>query len=197
MPCKNNYRLLQLLIPFLLWSANSAYSKTIKGIDIPEQIRQPVSQQPLMLNGAGIRSKFIFSIYIGALYLPSKQTTVTAILQHNTPRRVMMYCLYHEIDKAKLVDAWNEGFSDNSDKQTLKQLHDRLTEFNRLFPPLHKGDTVYLDYAPDKGTTLTFNGKVLGNIPGEDFNIALLKVWLGDDPADSSLKAAMLGNEDE
>lgn len=195
MTSKNKYRFLLLLIPFLLWLTTFAYGKTIKEIEIPEHITQPGTQESLILNGAGIRSKFFISVYIGALYLPNKQTTVMAILQHNVPRRVMMYCLYHEIDKEKLVDAWNEGFSENSDDQTLKQLRERLDEFNRLFPALHKGDIIYLDYAPGKGTTLRFNGRILGNIPGEDFNIALLKVWLGKEPADSDLKAAMLGEE--
>ncbi len=192
---KNKYRRLQLLIPIFLWSASVAFGKTIKDINVPEQITQSGSQQSLILNGAGIRTKFFISVYIGALYLPAKQTTVTTILQNNTPRRIMMYCLYHEIDKDKLVDAWNEGFNENNNEQTLKQLRNRLDEFNKLFPALHKGDIVYLDYVPGKGTTLSFNGKSLGTISGEDFNIALLKVWLGEEPADSDLKAAMLGNE--
>jgi hypothetical protein len=186
---------LLLLIPCLLLYANIASCKTIKGIDIPEQINQPGSKQSLILNGAGIRRKFFISIYIGALYLTKAQHTVADILQNNSPRRVMMYCLYHEIDKDKLVDAWNEGFNENTDKQTLTQLQGRITEFDRLFPALHEGDTVYLDYSPDKGTTLTVNGKTLGVIAGEDFNVALLKVWLGESPADSDLKAAMLGGE--
>lgn len=195
MNLNNKSLYLQLLIPYLLWSASIAYCKTIKDVDVPEHVTLPGSKQPLILNGAGIRSKFFISIYIGALYLPHKQHTVDTILQSNTPRRVMMYCLYHEIDKDKLVDAWNEGFSENSNEYTIKQLHDRLEGFNKMFPALHKGDIVYLDYLPEKGTTLTFNGKQLGIIPGEDFNIALLKVWLGEYPADSSLKSAMLGSE--
>lgn len=30
-------------------------------------------------------------------------------------------------------------------------------------------------------------------IPGDDFAVALLKIWLGRSPADNSLKTAMLG----
>jgi long-chain acyl-CoA synthetase len=32
-----------------------------------------------------------------------------------------------------------------------------------------------------------------GTIPGEEFNRALLRIWLGNQPADASLKKAMLG----
>jgi len=192
---KNLLKILLFLVLGLLLVDGTAYSRTIKDIEIPEQITQPETQQALTLNGAGIRSKFFISVYIGALYLPEKQHTVSEILQSNGPRRVMMYCLYSDISKQKLVDAWNEGFDENSSAQSLSQLHEHIIEFNKLFPALHKGDIVYLDYIPDKGTILTFNNKVLGVIPGEDFNIALLKVWLGEHPADSDLKAAMLGQE--
>lgn len=186
---------LLIQIPLFLLMNNIAYCKTIKDIDIPEQITEPQSQQTLTLNGAGIRSKFFISVYIGALYLQNKETAITAILQSNQPRRVMMYCLYDEISKQKLIDAWNEGFSKNASHQEFAKLHDRIEQFNELFPALHQGDIVYLDYAPGKGTRLSFNNQVLGVITGEDFNVGLLKIWLGEYPADSDLKAAMMGQE--
>ena len=191
----NLIKILLCLFLSLLLADGTAYCKTIKGIEIPEQITQAGLQQNLILNGAGIRSKFFISVYIGALYLPKKQDSLTPIVEAKDPRRVMMYCLYHEVSKEKLVDAWNEGFRANTSEQIFSQIHERLAEFNKLFPAMHKGDIVYLDYIPDKGTRLTFNDNVLGEIPGEDFNIALLKVWLGEHPADSDLKAAMLGKE--
>ena len=184
-----------LTLLVVLLSTEVVYSKTIKDVDIPEQITAPDVPKTLHLNGAGIRTKFFVSIYIGALYLPQKQHEVSAILQNNTPRRVMMYCLYDEISKQKLVKAWNEGFQNNTSAEKLASLHNQIETFNQLFPALHKGDTVYLDYIPANGTRLTVNQRILGIIPGEDFNIALLKIWLGDSPADSDLKAAMLGVE--
>ena len=193
MSLKNLLRFFLSLALCVLLVDGVAFSKTIKDVEIPEQITQAGTQQKLVLNGAGIRKKFFISVYIGALYLPQKQDSVTAIIQSNEPRRVMMYCLYSEISKEKLVDAWNEGFRENSSEQILNPLRQRLSEFNKLFPALHKGDVVYLDYIPNKGTLLSFNDKVLGEIPGEDFNVALLKVWLGENPVDSDLKAAMLG----
>jgi hypothetical protein len=41
---------------------------------------------------------------------------------------------------------------------------------------------------------LTVGGKPAGQpIPGEDFYTALLRVWLGEDPAQGNLKEALLG----
>ena len=39
----------------------------------------------------------------------------------------------------------------------------------------------------------TVRGDDKGTIAGEDFNRALLRIWLGEQPADASLKKAMLG----
>ncbi|MBK6742340.1 MAG: chalcone isomerase family protein [Hydrogenophilales bacterium] len=36
---------------------------------------------------------------------------------------------------------------------------------------------------------------MLGTIPGEHFNRALLKIWLGEAPTQISLKRALLGLE--
>lgn len=188
-------RKLLLIVLSLLCSAHAAESKTLKDIEIPEHFTDNATQQTLLLNGAGIRTKFFVSVYIGALYLPQKQTEVPVILQTNQPRRVLIYCLHAEISKQKLTDAWNEGFRNNTSETQLAALQDSIALFNQLFPALHKGDLVYLDYSPSTGTTLTVNHKVLGTIPGQDFNSALLKIWLGEYPADTDLKAAMLGQE--
>ena len=55
------------------------------------------------------------------------------------------------------------------------------------------GDTILLDYVPGTGTRVLINGESKGMIPGEEFNRALLRIWLGDQPADAALKKAMLG----
>jgi len=188
------YCLLASLVYFL--ASNNVLAATVEGVNIPEAV-QIDSGRKLVLNGAGIRSKFIFSIYIGALYLPEKMHDVPAILQSDKPNRVMMHCLYHEIDKVKLVDAWNEGFDSNLSQQQRKILHNRIEQFNGIFPALKRGDVILLDYTPGEGTRLTYNGKLLGKIEGKDFNKALLSIWLGEHPADDELKAAMLGKETE
>ena len=53
---------------------------------------------------------------------------------------------------------------------------------------------VHLDWLPDSGTRLTFNGTAKGSdIAGEDFYRALLRIWLGDKPAQDDLKEHLLG----
>jgi hypothetical protein len=57
---------------------------------------------------------------------------------------------------------------------------------------MQQGDVIDLDYLPEEGTRVLFNGGLQGHIEGADFYAALLKVWLGDTPADSNLKTALL-----
>ena len=54
-------------------------------------------------------------------------------------------------------------------------------------------DRYAFDYNPATGTHISKNQQVLGVIAGEDFRNALLEIWLGNHPADKSLKKGMLG----
>jgi len=55
------------------------------------------------------------------------------------------------------------------------------------------GQVVAIDYTPGTGTQVSLDGAAKGTIPGEAFNRALMKVWLGDNPVQESLKKALLG----
>ena len=170
----------------------SASAREVAGIDLSETVQLSPNTTPLVLNGAGIRKKFFFKIYVAGLYLPSRQTSSEAILNLPGPKRVRMHFLYKEVDREKLVTGWQEGFENNLDSASLKQLAPRLAKFNQLFRTMRRDDVIDLDYQPEEGTRVRFNGELQGHIKGADFYTALLKVWLGDSPADSSLKTALL-----
>ncbi len=53
-------------------------------------------------------------------------------------------------------------------------------------------DVITLDYV-DGGTKMAVNGVAKGTMPGEPFNRALTKIWLGEKPVQADLKKAMLG----
>ena len=52
-----------------------------------------------------------------------------------------------------------------------------------------------LDYAPSAdGTTLFVDGKPAGKpMAGEEFFRTLMRIWLGENPVEESLKKALLG----
>jgi hypothetical protein len=50
--------------------APASHAAGVAGISFDEQIR--LADAPLLLNGAGVRSKFMFKVYALGLYLPRK-----------------------------------------------------------------------------------------------------------------------------
>ena len=184
------YVFLICLFSFLMVSVDSAFGKKIAGVDVPQSVT--IEDKALVLNGAGIRKKLFIKVYVGSLYLTAKQTAVDKILADPGAKSIVMNFLYKEVSNKKLVDGWNKGFADNSTTKEIKALQDRINQFNALFTTVRKGDELRLDYLPGEGTQVKLNGTLKGSVPGEDFSRALLKIWLGDKPADKNLKDAML-----
>ena len=180
-----------LLLTGLLFSPLTS-AREIGGIDLPETAQLAAGTPPLVLNGAGIRKKFFFKIYVAGLYLPSRQTTTEVILDMPGPKRVHMHFLYKEVERDKLVTGWQEGFENNLETNEFEKVASRLAKFNQLFRTMHRGDVIDLDYQPEEGTQVLFNGELQGRIEGDDFYAALLQVWLGQQPADADLKTALL-----
>ena len=175
----------------LMLSATPAFAREVAGVTLPETIT--LGARPLVLNGAGIRSKFFVKVYVGALYLPARTRDAAAVLRNTGPVAMHMYFLYSEVTKKKLVDAWNEGFDDNLDAAERTRLGPRIERFNGLFRTVHKGDVIHLDYLPGTGTAVSIDNEKRGVIEGEDFMQAWLRIWLGRKPADSDLEQGLLG----
>jgi len=183
-------RLLIITALFLLPALSPAAE--IEGVTLPDTIQ--LQGKTLQLNGAGIRTKFFFDIYVGGLYLEQPISSARDILADNGNKRITMDFLYGEVDRDKLTDGWNEGFEKNQSDDRMQKLKDRLASFNALFTTAHRGDSVIFDLLDDGTTHINFNGSEKGIIEGSDFQQALLAVWLGKKPADSDLKKAMLGH---
>ena len=159
----------------------------------PDTVTLPGTDAALQLNGIGYRKKFIIKVYIGALYVENRANSRDEVIAQSGPNRVLMHFVYDEVSGEKLVDAWNDGFESNMTSEQLKALQERINMFNAMFTTVNENDVITLDYVPGTGTRVTIKGDDKGVIPGEDFNKALLDIWLGDEPADSGLKDAMLG----
>ncbi len=186
-----------LISLFSLFLSFSIQAQTIANIEIPDTVSHSEQSTKLVLNGAGIRTKFIFDIYVGSLYLESKQHSAKDIYKAPGEKRISMHFLYDEVSKEKLVSGWNDGFENNHSSEELAILKDRITQFNDLFITVKKGDVINLNFIPATGTYVVINGKTMGLIEGDDFFTALLKIWIGEEPADDDLKEAMLGKNTE
>ncbi|WP_447578248.1 chalcone isomerase family protein [Achromobacter kerstersii] len=165
----------------------------VAGKRVPEQLSD--GSHALVLNGAGVRTKFVVKVYVAALYVTAKSSDAATVINSTEPRRIRLQLL-REVDSQSLNEALQEGLRDNTPKQelaALKAAADRLSQMMAEIGNAKEGDVVDLDFDA-RGVTFTGNGNQRGRIDNPAFARALLRVWLGDKPAQTSLKKALLGN---
>ena len=181
-----------LIIFTVMMFSTSLFALEIADVQIPETIKQADGTE-LVLNGAGVRSKFIFKVYIAQLYVKEKSKDPAALIAPDTGKRMAMHFLYSEVDKESLVDAWNSGFKGNGTKEQLESLKAQIEAFNAMFDTVKEGDVIILDYVPGKGTSVVIRDQEKGLIPGKPFNDLLLSIWLGKKPVTETLRDDLLG----
>lgn len=180
-----------LLAVLMFFVAGPVQAKEIAGVMIQEVVITDAGVQ-LQLNGAGIRSKFFFDIYIAELYMEQPSKSAEDIIAADGGRRMVMHFLYKEVPKEKLVEGWDEGFAGNNDAGALQALQPRIDAFNAMFRSVKEGERIILDYTPEKGTVVTIGEEQKGVVKGKDFNDALLRIWLGEKPVNKKLKEKLL-----
>lgn len=176
---------------FVGFAAASASAIEVQGIRLPDQAE--VGGTKLVLNGAGLRTKFFLKIYVGSLYLPTKATTADAVLAQS-PRRIQMNLL-RDLTAKQLVDSLNEGIIANTtdaEREAIKSQIAALETIMRSFDETKEGSVVTLDFVGDV-THVGLDGKERGAIGGAAFNRALTNIWIGSHPAQDDLKKSLLG----
>ena len=157
-----------------------------------------VAGKELKLNGAGMRTKVIIKVYAAGLYLADKKTTMADIAAMEGPRR-MKLIMARDISSDSFGDAFMEGLKENTNVAERNTLAPQVNKFGQMFaavPGLKKGDVMHIDWVPGVGTQCELNGKKVGEtVPDVAFYNALLRIWLGEHPADRSLKPALLGTK--
>jgi Chalcone isomerase-like len=173
-------------------AAPSLQAAEVAGVRVDDLAK--AGNTDLVLNGAGIRTKVFFKVYVGALYLPKKTNSAAAIIDSKEPRRVVLHML-RDLDADSLFGALLDGLKKNHGEAELSKLKSDIDQFERIMRGIgtaKTGDIIGIDLVSD-GLSVTFNGQPRGSVGSEAFQKALLKVWLGDKPADGDLKRAMLG----
>ena len=152
-----------------------------------------------VINGAGLRKKFVVKVYASALYLPQKAATTAEVLAMKGTKRVRIVTL-REVSAEDFAGALVSGIRSNHSDAELAPLNARIDAFKATMlgiGTVTEGATIHLDWLPEVNagvTRLTVNGSTKGNdIAGEDFYRALLKIWIGDKPVQDDLKEHLLG----
>jgi hypothetical protein len=177
----------------LVSAANSAaYAQSSGGFASGVQ----VENVPLVLNGSGTRFKAIFKVYDMAMYTSRKVSTAQDAIELAGPKRLQFVAL-RELPSTDLGLLFIRGMKDNSSPDVVRKHTAAMSRLIEIFSARKKlltGDTFGMEFVPGKGTSFYIDGKVQGSPVGDaEFFAMVLKIWLGQTPADHLLKDALLG----
>jgi len=187
---KNTMRKLAVSAPVfcLLWTC-SLFASSLAGVTLPDTAQ--VGNTTLLLNGLGLRTKFMVKVYVGGLYLTQKSSDAEAIIKSDAPKRIVMHFV-HGASKNQITDGFNDSFEDNA-AESKKALQAEIDRFYAAVEPVKDGDEMAFTYVPGTGTTFAINGKDKLTIGGAQFGQMLFSVWLGSKPPNTALKKGLLG----
>ena len=172
----------------LAWPALAA---EVGGIKLDDKVS--LGGKELVLNGAGIRTKVVFKVYVASLYLPAKAGDLNGVLAAN-PRRVQLNLL-RDLSADDLAGALADGIKETSSAEqvaAVKTQTEQLLSIMKSVGQAKTGEVVTMDFVGGE-TRIAFNGQAKGSIAGEAFNAALMRIWLADKPVQADLRKAMLG----
>ncbi|MCF6173080.1 MAG: chalcone isomerase family protein [Campylobacteraceae bacterium] len=176
------------IVTFFLFLSILCFGAKISGTTLPDTL-----SNGLLLNGAGVRSKFFFDLYVGGLYLKKKNSDALNIINANEPMAITLHITSSLISSKKMMNATMEGF-ENSTKGNIKPIKTQIDKFVSVFKEKIKdGDIYKIIYAPNIGVQIYKNSKLSTTIKGLKFKKVLFGIWLCEKPAQESLKKEMLG----
>jgi hypothetical protein len=170
-------------------SASVCLAAEVAGVKIPDTVT--VEGKTLKLNGAGLRKKVMFKVYVASLYVETPSKDAAAVISSSEVKSIRLSIL-RSLKGAQIAEAISEGFERNS-KSELPKLKARLEKLNQMIPDVKEGDEIVFNSVPEKGVQVLVRGAEKGTIEGRDFADALFSVWLGANPAQDDLKTALLG----
>lgn len=177
------------VLVFVVAPAFQLLGGTLADVTLPDTVQ--VAGKTLVLNGLGLRKKFMVKVYVAGLYLEQKSSDPAAILKADTPKRIVMHFV-RGVSKNQIVDGFNESFENNTPdaKQTMKT---EVDQFFGMLESVNNGNEIVLTYLPGAGTTVAINGKEKLTIAAPAFAPVLFSVWLGPKPPSADLKQGLLG----
>ena len=188
-------RLVFVLACLLTWSSGVyAAPVEISGVRVEDPITLHGSK--LLLNGAGVRYKAVFKVYVAAVYVGIKASTPEEVYAAPGPKRLSI-TLLRDIDSSEIGKTFAKAIEGPSLKGEMARFIPNLIEMEQNFAAHEKllaGENFTIDWVPGTGTVLTLKGKPRGE-PFKEIELfnTLIGIWLGPFAADWKLRDALLG----
>jgi len=182
-------RKLAVAVSFLLLPSH-AFALDVAGVNVAPTVA--VQQKTLLLNGAGVRKKYLtVKVYVGSLYTERKVTTPAQLLADPGVKMIRMNFVYKRVEKEKIVEAFAEGLENNS--PGVARSAEAKAFLSWFTADFLAGDTVDISLSPHGTVAASHNGKALGTVRSPELAQGVLLIWFGEKPADGGLKKGMLG----
>jgi hypothetical protein len=168
-----------------------AAAGALAGVTMPDTLE--VGGHDLVLNGMALRSKAVFKVYVGGLYLPAKQSDWKQVLGADTPRHMTMHWL-RSVDVDSICGAWKEGLQANTPDASA-EVKKNFESLCGMMEAARTGDSFTFTYLPGTGTEVAINGKSKGTLGAKAFADALFACWIGEKPGPGvDFREGLLGN---
>ena len=199
------------LLPLLLVTGSDvAHAVDVADIRLPDSV--PLDGYNLALHGYALRRWGPARLYVIGLYTEKSErgsassdtaSSATSAAPSDPKlftipgaKRVTLVLL-RDLTARQLSDALNEGIRDNHDDERYAALQPRIERLIRIMREVgsaRSGSRLHIDFLPGQGTRVALDDNPKGEIiEGEDFYLAILRIWLGPRPPDLALKQARLG----
>jgi hypothetical protein len=162
---------------------------SLAGVTMPDTVT--VGGKTLVLNGLGLRTKYMVKVYVAGLYVEQKSSDANAIIKADAPKRIVLQFV-HAVTKGEMTGAFNDSFNDNT-PDALKTMKPDIDKLFGAIDDVKVGDQMVFTYVPGTGTTYAQGGQDKVTIPGAAFGQVMFSVWLGPKPPTAACKTGMLG----
>jgi len=182
--------LLSLALPF------ATQAQTVDAGGAKFESTAEVAGQKLVLAGAGVRYRAVFKVYGAGLYIKAKADTPEAIIKMDGAKRVQIRML-RDVSGKDLGKAFTDAMQKNMIAEDRSKTINGIFKFGQIFADIKNapsGSLIQVDWIPGTGAQVMFDGKQAGDVIKEpEFYNALLRIWVGDQPAEEAIKDAWLG----
>jgi len=159
----------------------------------PQSITIPVNGKPttMILTGAGLRTRFLFSVYaIGSYVAEGSKPRSAEELAKLDSAKVLYMVMERDVSGRDFIDALRSAIAKSETTEAF------AAEFAQLSAALgrnaaKKGDHVILTAAPTGELRIQVVNKVDLTIKNPAFTQAIWAIYLGAKPIDSDLKTAL------
>ena len=182
-----------ILAVVIVVTLSVAHAADLEGVSMPDT--RVVDGIKIRLNGTGLRTYSVLGIrvYVAGLYLERRSGDPNAII-HSQQRKLLDIRFLRDVGAEDARKAWRESFEQNCKPPCYLDPRD-MQRFLVAVPSVHRGDDSTLLFTSE-GVHVTFNGRLMGDIPDPQFAELMLATFIGTVQPTPRLKRELLGFRD-